>query len=102
MPAAEAYMGLFERIKIMIDLRLLHPDVVNRLYGYRVGNIWANNRILCEKLVKRSGGWRDFLELVKCMEKERKEEYVPGRWAEYDRLLSEATHIGPSGEAGRT
>src|SRR6266536_3969410 len=38
MPAAIAYMGLFERIKIMIDLKLVPANVVNRLYGYRIGN----------------------------------------------------------------
>ena len=97
MPTAITYMGLFERIKIMIDLRLLRPDIVNRLYGYRVGNIWVNDRIMHEKLVKLSDGWQDFLELVRWMEKERKEEYVPGRWAEYNELLSQTRRIGAAG-----
>jgi hypothetical protein len=100
MPIAIAYMGLFERIKIMIDLKLLRPEIVNRLYGYRVGNIWVNDRIMREKLVKLSDGWQDFLKLVRYMEKERNEEYVPGRWAEYNGLLSQTKRIGVSGGAG--
>jgi len=92
MAEAIAYMGLFERVNIMIDLKLLPASVVNRLYGYRVGNIWANDRLMCEKLVKLSGQWQDFLNLVKSMEKERNEEYVPGRWMRYNQLLSDRTH----------
>lgn len=97
MPVAISYMGLFERIKIMIDLNLLPADVVNRLYGYRVRNIWANDRIMREKLVKLSGQWQDFVQLVKCMEKARKEEYLPGRWAEYHQLLSEPDALAIAG-----
>jgi hypothetical protein len=93
MPAAIAYMGLFERIKIMIDHEVLPADVVNQLYGYRVGNIWSNDRIMREKLVKLSGEWQDFLKLVKCMEEVKEEEYIPGRWAEYNQLLSSANCI---------
>ncbi len=92
MPAAIAYMGLFERIKIMIDLKLVPANVVNRLYGYRIGNIWVNDRLMCEKLVKLSDQWQDFLELVRCMETERNEEYMPGRWAKYNQLLSNQTY----------
>lgn len=92
MAGAIAYMGLFERIKIMIDSRLLPGDVVNRLYGYRIGNIWVNDRLMCEKLVKLSDQWQDFLELVRCMEKERNEEYMPGRWVKYYQLLSDHAH----------
>ena len=92
MAEAIAYMGLFERVKIMIDLELLPASVVNRLYGYRVGNIWANDRLMYEKLVKLSDQWQDFLGLVRCMERERKEEYVPGRWAKYNQLLLDRTH----------
>jgi len=31
------------------------------------------------------------------MEKERKEEYVSGRWAEYNELLSQTRRIGVAG-----
>jgi hypothetical protein len=100
MPAAIAYMGLFERIKIMIDHNVLPGDVVNQLYGYRVGNIWSNDRIMREKLVKLSGQWQDFLKLVKCMEDIRKEEYIPGRWAQYNQLLSSTNCIGAPEKSG--
>ena len=35
--------------------------------------------------------------VVRWMEKERKEEYVPGRWAEYNELLSQTRRIGAAG-----
>lgn len=54
--AVEAYMGLFERINVMVDQGLLEIDTVKRLYGYRVRNIWANSRIAREKLEKGASG----------------------------------------------
>ena len=35
--------------------------------------------------------------VVRWMEKERKEEYVSGRWAEYNELLSQTRRIGAAG-----
>jgi hypothetical protein len=89
LPEAEAYMGLFERVMIMIDLGLLKADVVERLYGYRVGNIWANNRIMKVKLVSQASGWQDFIRLIRTMEEVRGKKYEPGRWEEYEKLRRE-------------
>lgn len=59
----EAYMGLFERINILIDKNILDADTVDRLYGYRVNNIVANPVINQAKLVKKSEDWTNFLSL---------------------------------------
>jgi hypothetical protein len=66
----EAYLGLFERIAVLVDRKLLDPDVVLRLYGYRMANIWANDRIRTEKLIQRASGWQDFLRLTEALEEQ--------------------------------
>jgi hypothetical protein len=86
LPDVEAYMGLLERVMIMIDLGLLKADVVERLYGYRVGNIWANNKIMKVKLARTASGWQDFIKLIRTMERVRGAEYIPRRWEEYEKL----------------
>jgi hypothetical protein len=52
----EAYMGLFERVAIFMEFGLVDPQIVRRLYGYRIVNIWANDVIREEKLVRRASG----------------------------------------------
>lgn len=61
----EAYMGLFERINILIEKDVLDADTVDRLYGYRVNNIVANSFIHQTKLIENSEDWTDFLSLCK-------------------------------------
>ena len=67
----ERYMGLFERISILIDDNFISIDVFNRLYGYRLINIRENPTINREKLKKRAHGWKDFLKLLEAVEKVR-------------------------------
>jgi len=56
-------MGLFERVKVLIDDGIIDANTVNRLYGYRITNIVSNAAIQEEKLVKEAGSWKDFIEL---------------------------------------
>ncbi|MBA7541225.1 hypothetical protein ES705_33532 [subsurface metagenome] len=35
----ERYMGMFERVKVLMDDGLLDVDAVERFYGYRIRNI---------------------------------------------------------------
>jgi hypothetical protein len=62
----ESYMGLFERIKVLIDAGMIDKDTMNRLYGYRISNIVRNNVIRVGKLEnpETKGGWTDFIELA--------------------------------------
>ena len=81
----ERYMGLFERIKILVDDRIVDIGTVYRLYGYRVFNITANDKIrIGKRLLKpkawkklspeerNSHGWKDFIELWHALEDRRK------------------------------
>jgi hypothetical protein len=61
--ATESYMGLFERIKVLLDNGVIDFEVFCRLYGYRMSNIVANPRIREEKLIRQKGAWQDFIEL---------------------------------------
>ena len=48
--AVERYMGLFERINILVEDKIIDIDTVDRLYGYRVINISRNKIIQQAKL----------------------------------------------------
>jgi hypothetical protein len=50
MPSVEPYLGVFERIFIAVKAGQLEDEVVYNLYGYRLKNIWANDRLVKEKL----------------------------------------------------
>jgi hypothetical protein len=62
--AVEDYMGLFERIEVLIEGGILDAALVDRLYGYRVSNIVANRTIRQTKLIDGRKGWTDFLRLI--------------------------------------
>lgn len=59
----DAYMGLFERISVLIDKKVLDAETVNRLYGYRVENIVQNQEIREAKLDDEEDDWADFINL---------------------------------------
>jgi hypothetical protein len=61
----EAYMGLFEHCSRMLQDKLIGIDTFKRLYGYRIGNILANRRIVEKKLIDHGKDWQDFIELVR-------------------------------------
>jgi hypothetical protein len=62
-------MGLFERVAVLTELRLVKIQVVRRLYGYRMVNIWANDVIREAKLVQSMSAWGDFIRLTEQLEK---------------------------------
>ncbi|MBK3574080.1 hypothetical protein JHN63_09650 [Streptomyces sp. MBT65] len=68
--AVEQYMGLFERIEVLIEGGVLDTHLTNRLYGYRVRNIVANERIRTKLLIEGAAGWQDFLSLVHRLKKD--------------------------------
>ncbi len=61
----ERYMGLFERIKLLIDDGFIDIDVFDRLYGYRIKNITVQPLIKEVKLENNASGWKDFIELAR-------------------------------------
>ncbi len=63
----EKYMGLFERIYVIVETKIVPLDVIDRLYGYRVSNIMKNDIIRNEQLVKYKKYWSDFIALTKLL-----------------------------------
>jgi hypothetical protein len=71
--AVEKYMGLFERIKVLIDDGIVDLATIDRLYGYRVFNIVANEVIRKAKLEGETRKyWQDFIGLHQSLEKRRR------------------------------
>ncbi len=66
----EAYMGLFERVWVLVKDGSLDIEVVERLYGYRIENIVINDRIRKTKLEDQSRAryWIDFIELWRALD----------------------------------
>jgi hypothetical protein len=61
----ESYMGLFERVNVMIEDGLIDAERFDHLYGYRVGNILSNSHVVTEKLVERGEYWKQFIALAR-------------------------------------
>ena len=53
-------MGLFERVKVLVDDKIIDIDTVDRLYGYRVDNIVNNETIRQAKLEREKDSYLDF------------------------------------------
>jgi len=62
--ALTLYMGLFERINLMIDDGILEIEHFDQLHGYRVQEIINNERIYQTKLEKDAKDWANFLALL--------------------------------------
>jgi hypothetical protein len=71
--AVETYMGLFERVENLIESGILEAAAVEENYGYRVGNLVADDLIYHEELVKRADGWRQFIRLWESLDRARQE-----------------------------
>jgi hypothetical protein len=67
----EQYMGLFERMWVLIDQGLLDLDVVDRLYAYRIGLVVRHDDIYERKLAAQADGWKDFLCLWRALDDKR-------------------------------
>lgn len=63
----EKYMGLFERVHILVDSGIISLKIIKRFYGYRVSNIVANEVIRQKKLVERKDYWIDFIHLAESL-----------------------------------
>jgi hypothetical protein len=61
------YMGLFERIKVLVDLGVIDLHVIKRLYAYRLQDIVNNKPIYQKKCVEQAKFWVDFIELCKAL-----------------------------------
>ena len=69
--AVEMYMGLFERIYVLVDSKIISQEIINHLYGYRLTNIVKNDIIREGKLENPAtkSGWSDFIKLVDLLDR---------------------------------
>ena len=63
----EKYMGLFERIQLMVESGIVPLVTIKKFYGYRVANIVSNEVIKRKKLEDRKEYWKDFIKLAKSL-----------------------------------
>lgn len=63
LPRVEAYLGLLEHGKKILDDGLIDWGTFRDLYAYRLRNILANPVIVCAKLVHLRDGWKNFIQL---------------------------------------
>jgi hypothetical protein len=64
----ERYMGAFERVQAVMELGLVEAELIESLYGYRIGNLVADPVIYRYKLVENADGWRRFIELWRVLD----------------------------------
>jgi len=77
LPLVEPYLGVFERIFIAYEAGQVDAETLDQLYGYRLANIWANRRIVDEKLQKDSLKvyWKRLIALTYVLEAYRGERF---------------------------
>jgi hypothetical protein len=73
----EAYMGLLERVWMLVKSNSIDIEVIERLYGYRVVNIVINDKIREEKLNDQATAkyWVDFIELWRALDRAHTERF---------------------------
>jgi hypothetical protein len=84
LPEVNRYIGLFERVQVLLEKDLIDIDTVDNWYGDRLINI-VINPIIKDRLVKHKRGWSDFIKLWKALVKQR--EQVSKRWLPPEALL---------------
>lgn len=73
---AGRYMGLLERLKVMLDAEIVEIATIDRLYGFRIRTVTANPQTAQmldddSKKDDRNQGWKDLTELARALEKYR-------------------------------
>ncbi len=62
---AEDYLGFFEHCEVLMRQGSLDPRIFWHLFGYRLENILANERIVREKLIDERAHWQLFWALLR-------------------------------------
>jgi hypothetical protein len=76
------YLGVFERMNIMVEDDILDIDMVDRLFGSRLILLLTNNAIY--DMVQSSGAeWQDFIHLCRLIADHRQQVHV----ADYDQAF---------------
>ena len=64
-------MSVYERINIMVEDRIIDIAIVDRLYGFRLLAIVANDEIF-RRVQSMGAEWQDFIDLCNAVAKHRK------------------------------
>jgi hypothetical protein len=75
----EIYMGLFTRLKLLLDQGLIDLKTIDNVYGHRLLNLVHCRKIYEEKLVTRGGGWADLVDLWHLIDTRRTGKHSHGR-----------------------
>lgn len=68
-------MSVFERINIMVEDHILDIDIVDRLHGFRLLHIIANDQIY-QRLQTTGAEWQDFIDLCYAVAEHRCKAHV--------------------------
>ena len=71
--AVEEYMGLFERIQVMIQDEIIDLKTFNLIYGYKLFYLVDNKAIHDHKLVERREHWELFIKLWRDLQELKKD-----------------------------
>lgn len=81
-PRIWSLMSVFERISIMVADKILDVEIVERLYGYVLMGLIANDAIF-ERLQSTGAEWKDFIELCQAIAKKKRRAKVGPRHAKF-------------------
>jgi hypothetical protein len=70
-PKVWALMSVFERINIMVEDKILDIGIIDRLHGFVLLGIIANNEVY-ERLLATGAEWQDFIDLCRAIAKHRR------------------------------
>ena len=73
----EPYLGVFERIFIAYQAGQVDAETLDQLYGYRLANVWANQRIVEDKLQDTilRVSWKRLIALTYVLETHRRRRF---------------------------
>ncbi len=69
-PRVWALMSVFERINIMVEDKILDVAIVERLHGYILVGLIANDAVY-QRLLSTGAEWQDFINLCQAIAKHR-------------------------------
>lgn len=88
------YMGLFERIMLLIDDKILDLETFSRLYGYKVRYLILNEAAY-NKLVEKGVGWVLLIRLAKNLADLRRDDITiqEDQWKEFFKRVDTLTQM---------
>jgi hypothetical protein len=87
-PQVWALMSIFERLNIMVEDRIVDVAIVDRLHGYLLLGLIANDAVY-ERLKTTAAEWQDFIDLCHAIARHRRRRGIgPRHKAFVDRVVT--------------